>query len=99
MIRLESVVKQFEGKRNVVALNGVTFQIDAGEMVSIIGPSGSGKSTLLNIIGCLDRATAGAVFVDEQRLDTLRDHELTLLRRDKIGFVFQFFNLLATLSA
>jgi putative ABC transport system ATP-binding protein len=99
MIRLNAVVKHFEGRRNVVALDGITLQIEAGEMVSIVGPSGSGKSTLLNIMGCLDRATSGEVVLDGQRLDALGDAQLTHVRRDKIGFVFQFFNLLATLSA
>jgi putative ABC transport system ATP-binding protein len=68
-------------------------------MVSIIGPSGSGKSTLLNLIGCLDLPTAGDVAVDGQSLATLADDALTRVRRDKIGFIFQFFNLLPTLTA
>jgi putative ABC transport system ATP-binding protein len=68
-------------------------------MVSIIGPSGSGKSTLLNLIGGLDTATSGQIEIDAQRLSGLSDDELTRLRRDKIGFIFQFFNLLPTLTA
>jgi putative ABC transport system ATP-binding protein len=99
MIRLNGVVKQFEGKRRVVALDRVTLHIEAGEMVSIVGPSGSGKSTLLNIIGCLDRATSGDVVIDAKPLAALGDDDLTRLRRDTIGFVFQFFNLLGTLTA
>jgi putative ABC transport system ATP-binding protein len=99
MIQLNEVVKRFEGKRQVVALDGVTLQIAAGEMVSIVGPSGSGKSTLLNIMGCLDRPSSGHVSIDGSRLDQLGDDDLTRVRRDKIGFVFQFFNLLATLTA
>ena len=99
MIQLNDVVKRFEGKRQVVALDGVTLQIAAGDMVSIVGPSGSGKSTLLNIMGCLDRPSSGHVSIDGSRLDQLRDDDLTRVRRDKIGFVFQFFNLLATLTA
>lgn len=99
MIRLSDVRKRFEGKRQVVALDGVTLHIARGEMLSIVGPSGSGKSTLLNIMGCLDRPTSGEVAIDGQALATLGDNELTRIRRDKIGFVFQFFNLLATLSA
>ena len=67
-------------------------------MVSIIGPSGSGKSTLLNLIGGLDRPTAGEVRIDGEALGGLSDDELTRVRRDKIGFIFQFFNLLPTLS-
>jgi putative ABC transport system ATP-binding protein len=99
MIQLNGVVKQFDGKRRVTALNGVSLCIRRGEMVSIVGPSGSGKSTLLNLIGCLDRPTAGEVVLDGRPLATLRDSELTRVRRDTIGFVFQFFNLLPTLSA
>ena len=76
----------------------VTLSIPRGEMVSIIGPSGSGKSTLLNLIGGLDRATSGEVRVDGEALAGLTDDGLTRVRRDKIGFIFQFFNLLPTLS-
>jgi putative ABC transport system ATP-binding protein len=99
MIRLSDVRKRFEGKRQVVALDGVTLHIARGEMLSIVGPSGSGKSTLLNIMGCLDRPTSGEVAIDGHALARLGDNELTRIRRDKIGFVFQFFNLLATLTA
>jgi len=99
MIRLNDVVKIFEGKRQVTALDHVSVHIEKGEMVSIVGPSGSGKSTLLNMVGCLDRPTSGELFLDGQRLADLDDHDLTLVRRDKIGFVFQFFNLLPSLSA
>ena len=98
MIDLLRVTKQFAGKRQVTALHEVTLTIPRGEMVSIIGPSGSGKSTLLNLIGGLDRPTAGEVRVDGEPLSGLTDDELTRVRRDKIGFIFQFFNLLPTLS-
>jgi putative ABC transport system ATP-binding protein len=76
----------------------VTVSIPRGEMVSIIGPSGSGKSTLLNLVGGLDRATTGQVRVDGEPLSGLSDDQLTRVRRDKIGFIFQFFNLLPTLT-
>ena len=99
MIQLSDVVKQYDGKRQVIALNHVSLSIAKGEMVSIVGPSGSGKSTLLNLIGCLDRPTSGDILIDGERLGDLSDHRLTLVRRDRIGFVFQFFNLLATLTA
>jgi putative ABC transport system ATP-binding protein len=99
MIELKEVVKQFEGKRQVTALNRVSLSIAKGEMVSIVGPSGSGKSTLLNLIGCLDRPTSGGLAIDGQPLADLGDQALTHVRRDKIGFVFQFFNLLTTLTA
>jgi len=99
MIHLTDVVKRFDGKREVIALNHVTLHVEQGEMVSIVGPSGSGKSTLLNIIGCLDRTTSGAVSIGGQQLDAMQDDDLTRVRRDTIGFIFQFFNLLATLTA
>jgi putative ABC transport system ATP-binding protein len=98
VIALESVTKQFNGKRRVVALDRLTLAIDAGDMVSIIGPSGSGKSTLLNLMGALDRPTSGTVSVDGAALVELSDDELAKVRRDKIGFIFQFFNLLPTLT-
>jgi putative ABC transport system ATP-binding protein len=99
IIELHQVTRQFTGKRNVVALDAVTLSIPRGEMVAIIGPSGSGKSTLLNLVGGLDRPTSGQVSVDGEALAGLGDDQLTRVRRDKIGFIFQFFNLLSTLSA
>ena len=99
MVELHQVTRQFAGKRDVVALDGVSLAIPRGEIVSIIGPSGSGKSTLLNLIGGLDRPTSGRVSIDGESLADLSDDGLTRVRRDKIGFIFQFFNLLPTLSA
>jgi putative ABC transport system ATP-binding protein len=99
MIALDRVSKQFAGERPVVALDAVSLSIPRGEVVSIIGPSGSGKSTLLNLVGGLDRPTAGIVRVDGEALAGLSDDDLTRVRRDKIGFIFQFFNLLPTLTA
>jgi putative ABC transport system ATP-binding protein len=98
MIQLDRVTKSFEGKRRVTALDDVSLTIPAGEMVSVIGASGSGKSTFLNLVGGLDRASSGTVQVDGEMLSDLSDEGLTKVRRDKIGFIFQFFNLLPTLT-
>jgi putative ABC transport system ATP-binding protein len=98
MIALSNVSKTFNGKRNIMALSGVTLEIGRGEMVSIAGPSGSGKSTLLNLIGGLDRPTSGRIRIAGRDVGELADDELTRLRRDTIGFIFQFFNLLPSLS-
>jgi len=98
MIQLDRATKRFEGKRSVTALDEVTLTIPRGEMLSIIGQSGSGKSTLLNLVGGLDRATTGDVLIDGESLAGLHDDKLTQVRRDKIGFIFQFFNLLPTLT-
>ncbi len=98
MIALTQVSKRFDGKRQVTALDQVDLAIARGEMVSLIGPSGSGKSTLLNLIGGLDHPSSGEVQIDGQSLAGLSDDDLTRVRRDKIGFIFQFFNLLPTLT-
>ena len=98
MIRLTAVSKSFDGKRVVTALDNVSIHIPKGDMVAIVGPSGSGKSTLLNLIGGLDRPTSGEISIDGQVLSGLSNDQLTRVRRDKIGFIFQFFNLLPTLS-
>ena len=98
MIHLRGVSKQFDGKRKVTALAHVDLTIDRGEMVSIVGPSGSGKSTLLNLIGGLDQPSEGEIEIDGAALAKLNDDDLTRVRRDKIGFIFQFFNLLPTLT-
>jgi len=98
MIWLDQVTKRFEGRRDVTALDRVSMTIGRGETVSIVGPSGSGKSTLLNLIGALDRASSGVVRVGGESLGALSDEGLTRVRRDQIGFIFQFFNLLPTLN-
>ena len=98
MIALAEVTKIFAGKRQVTAVEGVNLSIRRGEMVAIVGPSGSGKSTLLNLIGALDTPTSGSIEIDGSRLSGLPDDALTRVRRDKIGFIFQFFNLLPTLT-
>jgi len=83
----------------VHALRGVDVEIPAGELVVLLGPSGSGKSTLLNILGGLDRASQGSVLFQEQNLSTMTDAQLTRYRRDHVGFVFQFYNLMPSLTA
>jgi putative ABC transport system ATP-binding protein len=98
MICLRGVSKTFDGRRKVSALSAVDLDVEAGEMVAIVGPSGSGKSTLLNLIGGLDRPTAGSIEIDGEDLGKLSSDALTRVRRDKIGFIFQFFNLLPTLN-
>lgn len=99
MIELRHISKLYDGKRPVKALDNINLFIAQGELTSLMGPSGSGKSTLLNLIGGLDRPTSGELWVDGQRLDTLDDDGRTRLRREKIGFVFQFFHLLPSLTA
>jgi putative ABC transport system ATP-binding protein len=100
MMELRQVTKHYpQGRRIVRALQGVSLRIDAGEFVSIMGPSGSGKSTLMHLLGALDTPTSGEVHFRGRALNTLADRELALLRRQRIGFIFQFFNLLPTLTA
>jgi putative ABC transport system ATP-binding protein len=99
VVVVQNVSKRYEGKRTVQALRGVCIRAERREFVAIMGPSGSGKSTLLNIIGGLDRPSEGTVSIDGQELQSLSDNALTRMRREKIGFVFQFFNLLPTLTA
>lgn len=95
MIRSIDVHKVYrQGKSEIVALAGVSLDIHEKEFVVIMGPSGSGKSTLLHLMGGLDHPTRGEIEIDGQNLSRMPDREVTLLRRSKIGFIFQFFNLL-----
>lgn len=86
------------GENEVHALDGVNFQVEKGEFVAVVGTSGSGKSTLLHMLGGLDRPTSGGVTVDGKEIFTLKDEELTIFRRRKIGFVFQNYNLVPVLN-
>ncbi len=100
MMELQNATKTYhQGQREVHALRGVSLQIKAGEFVSIMGPSGSGKSTLMHLLGALDTPTSGRALFQGRDLQSLSDRERSLLRRTRIGFVFQFFNLLPTLTA
>jgi putative ABC transport system ATP-binding protein len=100
VIRIEGVRKDYKMGDNVVhALRGVDLRVERGEMIAIMGASGSGKSTLMNMLGCLDTPTAGSYWLDGIRVDGLNRNQLADLRNEKLGFVFQGFNLLARTSA
>lgn len=100
LLKIESLKKTYtRGDQVVEALRGVSLEIQSGQFVSIMGPSGSGKSTLLHLMGGLDRPSHGKVVLQNQAIETLSDNELSLFRRQKLGFIFQFFNLLPTLNA
>lgn len=100
LIQVIKLTKTYgKGDTAVTALNGISLNVNAGEFVAIMGPSGCGKSTLLHLLGGLDNASAGRVVIDGADLSTLNDQKLTELRRRKIGFVFQFFNLIPVLTA
>ena len=100
MIRCIDVCKTYrQGENEITALAGVSLDVAKGSFAVIMGPSGSGKSTLLHLIGGLDRPTGGDLLVDGRLIGQMADDQVTLFRRQKIGFIFQFFNLLPTLSA
>jgi len=100
MMELVEVTKHYQqGRRSVTAVRGVSMSVEAGEFVSIMGPSGSGKSTLMHLLGALDTPTTGKALFQGRDLNAMSDRERSLLRRTRIGFVFQFFNLLPTLTA
>lgn len=100
IIVLKDIVKEYKmGEVSVKAADGISFEVDAGEFVVVLGPSGSGKSTILNIIGGMDKPTSGEVWVEERNIAGFTDKELTAYRRKSIGFVFQFYNLMPNLTA
>ncbi|KKL63632.1 hypothetical protein LCGC14_2173150, partial [marine sediment metagenome] len=99
VLKVEDIFKNYHtGGGTIYALRGVSFEIKKGEFVGVIGPSGSGKTTLLNIMAGLDNPDRGAVYVDGMNLQSLNDKQLTSLRRDKMGFIFQFYNLIPMLT-
>jgi putative ABC transport system ATP-binding protein len=100
MIRCIDLCKVYkQGDNEITALAGITLNIRRGEFTAVMGPSGSGKSTLLHLIGGLDRPTSGELLVDQRLIGQMADDEVTLFRRTRVGFIFQFFNLLPTLTA
>lgn len=98
VVRLENVSKIYEGNIKTIALNNINLSIEEGEFLAILGPSGSGKSTLLSIIGVLDRPTEGKVYIYNMDVTKLNDSEVSKIRNEYIGFVFQNFNLIPRLS-
>lgn len=97
-LRIENLSKQY-AEHKVMALSDLSLTIDKAEFVALMGPSGCGKSTLLNLIAGIDKPSAGRIFIADSETTGMNDEQLTRFRRDKIGFVFQFFNLLSTLTA
>jgi putative ABC transport system ATP-binding protein len=99
LIEFKNVKKTYQiGEKNFNALDGVNFEIGRGEFVVILGPSGAGKSTLLNLLGGMDQVTSGSIIVGGETISNYRDNELTLYRANNIGFIFQFYNILPTLT-
>lgn len=96
-VRVENVSKTY-GDHHVNALNNISLDIVAGEFVALMGPSGCGKSTLLNLIGCIDRPTSGRIWFEDQDVTSQSDDQITRMRGKNIGFIFQFFNLLSTMT-
>jgi putative ABC transport system ATP-binding protein len=100
IVRFEDVTRLYPlPAGDVVALDHVTLTVEPGEFIAVMGPSGSGKSTLLNMMGCLDVPTSGKIYLSGQEISSMSDDDLTRLRRDRIGFIFQQFNLIPLLSA
>lgn len=99
LIKFKKVKKTYQvGEKNFNALDGVDFSINKGEFVVILGPSGAGKSTLLNLLGGMDKATSGDIIIGEEKISKYNDEQLTKYRAENVGFIFQFYNILPTLT-
>ena len=100
-ITIKDLYKSYKINKNLQqnVLKGINLEIKQGEFCAIIGPSGSGKTTLLNLLGCIDRPDSGSIYFDEQEITKLKERQLIHIRRDTIGYIFQFFNLIPTLTA
>ncbi len=100
VLRIENLTKKYgKGHNEVIAVDNISFSVNKGEFVAIVGPSGSGKSTLLHLLGGVDKPTSGKVFIDDLDIYSLKEKDLSILRRRKVGFVFQAYNLIPVLSA
>ena len=100
ILKVEGLTKKYgKGENEIIALDNVYFNVNKGEFVAIVGQSGSGKSTLLHLLGGVDRPTCGQVYIDDTDIYSLNENELAILRRRKVGFVFQFYNLIPVLTA
>ena len=99
ILRVENLCRQYgKGENKVIALDNVSFNVDKGEFVAIVGASGSGKSTLLHLLGGVDRPTSGKVFIDGKDIYSFNDDELAIFRRRQVGLIYQFYNLIPILS-
>ncbi len=100
LVQFKDVIKTYQmGETEINAVNGVNFEIEAGEFVIVVGPSGAGKTTVLNLLGGMDSATSGQILVNDEDIVQYSEKELTYYRRDSVGFVFQFYNLVQNLTA
>src|SRR6056297_373439 len=100
ILKMENISKKYgNGETALNALNNVSLNVEEGDVISIVGPSGSGKSTLLNILGCIDSPTEGEIFIENDNITKLSDKQMAIFRRRKLGFIFQFYNLIPVLTA
>jgi putative ABC transport system ATP-binding protein len=100
VLRIENLTKKYgKGQNEVIAVDNINFSVKKGEFVAIVGPSGSGKSTLLHLLGGVDKPTSGKVYIDDMDIYGLKEKDLSILRRRRVGFVFQAYNLIPVLSA